>query len=123
MTSRWLTWSPGAPIRANGFGPRPTKPAEPSLVGFVGALARRYPLVRDVGYAEKRQQKLCPESEAIKRESSRSTDSLPVGTLFIAPRFDGLGNPLESIPECWCCGTDGISWGKSQSRKTELVHG
>jgi len=28
---------------------------------------------------------------------------IPAGAILLAPRFDGSGRPLPSVPRCWCC--------------------
>src|SRR5215469_13511099 len=30
---------------------------------------------------------------------------VPQGAILLAPRFDGAGKPLTSVPVCWCCKT------------------
>jgi hypothetical protein len=41
-------------------------------------------------------------ADASQREAS---PAIPAGAILMAPRFDGGGRPLASVPRCWCCQT------------------
>jgi len=35
--------------------------------------------------------------------SRQHPSGIPVTAVLLAPRYDGVGKPLASVPTCWCC--------------------
>jgi hypothetical protein len=73
--------------------PEPTKPTEP---GFVGSTSG--------GFSNSGDQ----FGRAVRAKNARSdavlSDTIPEDAIRLAPRYDGIGLPLGTVPACWCCG-------------------
>ena len=91
MRSKWLDWKPGVEIIEKGPDPEPTKPSKPGFVGFEGSLPGTFSITR--------------ESSGRTQTRSVSRATIPAGGILLAPRYDGGGKPLASVPNCWCCKT------------------
>ena len=104
VRSRWLEWTPGSGITEKTPNPEPTKATKPGSVGFVGTAPAHFSITCDSeSRSDRDREGKRPESQVANERECRPA-TIPAGALLIAPRFDGLGNPLESVPQCWCCG-------------------
>ena len=102
MRSKWLDWRPGVETITEPEPPKPTRPE-----GGSRALAsREASIIEEVARHEPSK----PTKPGFDGFAASRTDTfsitqarVPQGAILLAPRFDGAGKPLASVPGCWCC--------------------
>jgi len=104
VKSKWLEWTPDSQIMGKVSNPEPTKPTEPGFVGFEGMVQAHFSITRDSKSASDWARETKRSEPRVANEASSRPTTIPAGVILIAPRFDGLGYPLKSVPQCWCCG-------------------
>jgi hypothetical protein len=81
-------------LKIDTFSPK-SSPASPAS-----------PTTGDAGDAGENVPKRISISEHARRQvAERYPAAIPTGAILVAPRYDGAGKPLASVPKCWCCKT------------------